>query len=51
MIEVKYNYHSHTYRCGHASRCSDEDYVLEAIEHGYKKYGFSDHVSVHPIFY
>lgn len=51
MIKVNYNYHGHTYRCGHASNISDEDYVLEAINHGYKKYGFSDHVSVYPIFY
>ena len=37
-----YNYHTHTYRCGHAYG-SDEDYVLAAIEAGYKVLGFSDH--------
>lgn len=38
-----YNYHSHTYRCGHA-RGQDEEYVLRAIDGGYKLLGFSDHV-------
>ncbi len=44
IIKMKqiYNYHTHTYRCGHASG-SDEDYVLAAIEAGYKVLGFSDH--------
>ena len=37
-----YNYHTHTARCGHASG-SDEEYVLAAIEAGYKVLGFSDH--------
>ena len=38
-----YNYHTHTYRCGHASG-EDEEYVLRAIADGYKVLGFSDHV-------
>lgn len=37
-----YNYHTHTYRCGHASG-TDEEYVLAAIETGFKVLGFSDH--------
>ena len=37
-----FNYHTHTYRCGHANG-TDEDYVLAAIEAGYKILGFSDH--------
>ncbi len=37
------NYHSHTFRCGHAYG-SDENYVLEAMRHGFKAIGFSDHV-------
>ena len=37
-----YNYHTHTYRCGHASG-TDEEYVLAAIEAGFKVLGFSDH--------
>lgn len=36
------NYHTHTKRCGHATG-EDEEYVLEAIAHGYKHLGFSDH--------
>lgn len=37
------NYHTHTHRCGHAIG-EDEEYVLEAIGHGFKKLGFSDHI-------
>ena len=37
------NYHTHTYRCNHAVG-SEEEYVLAAIEAGYKQLGFSDHV-------
>lgn len=36
------NYHTHTYRCGHA-RGEDRRYVEEAIEAGIKILGFSDH--------
>lgn len=43
MHTIKYNYHTHTKRCGHASG-EDEEYVLKAIELGYKELGFSDHV-------
>ena len=38
----KTNYHSHTYRCNHASG-KDEQYVLSAIDVGFEIYGFSDH--------
>lgn len=38
----KCNYHTHTYRCKHASQ-TDEDYVLEAIKAGYDVLGFADH--------
>lgn len=38
-----YNYHTHTKRCRHAYR-EDEEYVLKAIEGGYKDLGFSDHI-------
>lgn len=37
-----FNYHGHTKRCGHASG-EDEEYVIEAIQNGYKRIGFSDH--------
>jgi len=37
-----YIYHCHTSRCGHAQG-SDEEYVLKAIENGYKVLCFTDH--------
>ncbi len=37
------NYHTHTWRCGHAIG-SDEEYVLAAIKAGIKVLGFSDHI-------
>ena len=37
------NYHTHTYRCGHAIG-SEEDMVLSAIKLGIKELGFSEHV-------
>lgn len=36
------NYHTHTMRCGHATG-KDEEYVLAAIEAGWKVLGFTDH--------
>ena len=40
----KFNYHSHTYRCGHADLdMKDEDYIKEYIEMGFKKIAFTDH--------
>ena len=42
-MKLDYTFHSHTYRCGHATG-DIEDYVLKAIEHGYRYYGVSDHV-------
>lgn len=51
MEDKKYNYHSHTYRCGHAAEVPDNVYLNSAIENGYDKYGITDHVPVHPIFY
>lgn len=39
-----FNYHTHTYRCGHADNSmSDEDYVKEFIKKGFKKIAFTDH--------
>ncbi len=40
---MKYNYHTHTYRCNHASG-TDEEMVIAAIENGIEELGFSDHV-------
>jgi histidinol-phosphatase (PHP family) len=42
---MKANYHTHTYRCGHASG-QDEQYVKAAIDAGLKIIGFSDHMPV-----
>ena len=40
----KFNYHTHTYRCGHADdNMMDEDYVKEFINKGFKKIAFTDH--------
>ena len=39
---MDYNYHTHTYRCGHASG-TEEEYIKRAIECGIKYMGFSDH--------
>ena len=41
---MDYNFHTHTYRCGHADG-EDEEYVLRAIECGVKHMGFSDHAA------
>lgn len=38
-----YNYHTHTYKCGHA-KGEIEDYITRAIEYGVKFMGFSDHM-------
>lgn len=40
---MKFNLHTHTARCGHATG-NDEEYVLQAIEHGFTDLGFSCHV-------
>ena len=39
---MKANYHTHTKRCGHATGTMEE-YIINAIEAGYKVLGFSDH--------
>ena len=41
----KYNFHSHTTRCGHAQG-TDEEYVIAAIKEGFRYYGMSDHVMI-----
>lgn len=51
MYKLNYNYHSHTFRCGHAKDVYDRQYVGEAIVNRYEKYGISDHVPVYPLFY
>ena len=39
---MRTSYHTHTFRCNHASG-TEEEYVLRAIEAGVSKLGFSDH--------
>ena len=39
---MKFNYHTHTYLCRHATGLT-EDYVKVALEHGFKVLGMSDH--------
>ncbi len=39
---MKYNYHTHTFRCFHA-KGSDEEFVKAAIEAGFDEIGFADH--------
>ncbi len=40
-----FNYHTHTYRCRHADySMTDEDYVKEFINKGFKKIAFTDHM-------
>lgn len=39
-----FNYHQHTYRCGHGDlEAKDEDYIKEYLEYGLKKVAFTDH--------
>lgn len=39
----KFNYHTHTYRCGHAEVISDEEFVKTFIEKGFTKIAFMNH--------
>lgn len=40
----KFNYHTHTYRCGHADLdYTDEEYIIDLIKMGFKKMAFTDH--------
>lgn len=42
MKKHNFNYHGHTYLCGHAGG-TPVDYVNEAIKHNYKTIGISEH--------
>ncbi len=42
-MPMLYNYHTHTYRCGHADGAV-EDYIKRAIDCGVTDLGFSDHM-------
>ena len=47
---MKTNYHTHTYRCGHALKCLDEEYVIKAIENNYSELGFTEHAMFSDIY-
>lgn len=47
---MKTNYHTHTFRCGHAKNFLDEEYVLSAIQNGFNELGFSDHAMFSDIY-
>lgn len=40
---MNYNYHTHTYRCNHATG-TPEEYIKIALKNGIKYMGFSDHI-------
>ncbi len=40
---MNYNYHTHTFRCNHATG-TEEEYILRAIENGIEYMGFSEHI-------
>jgi histidinol-phosphatase (PHP family) len=42
-MNMKTNYHAHTYRCGHAEP-DERAYVEAAIKGGFRIFGFADHV-------
>ena len=41
---MKANYHTHTYRCLHATDIEDQQYVIQAINAGFDVLAFTDHV-------
>ena len=41
---IKYNFHNHTYRCGHAKMCKDIEYIKIYNDMNFKQIGFSDHM-------
>ena len=42
--QCNYNFHTHTFRCGHASYESEEEYIDLYIKNNFKTIGFSDHM-------
>ena len=42
--QYNYNFHTHTFRCGHASWENEEEYINKYIENGFNIVGFSDHM-------
>lgn len=45
VFKIDYNYHTHTFRCRHASG-TPEEYIKQAIQNGVKRMGFSEHIPV-----
>lgn len=44
-MKARANYHTHTWRCGHATGTARE-YVEAAIAHGFERIGFSEHMPI-----
>jgi histidinol-phosphatase (PHP family) len=44
------NYHTHTKRCGHSGNFEDEEYVISAINNGFKELGFTEHAMFSDIY-
>ena len=42
--QCNYNFHTHTFRCGHASYENEEEYIDLYIKNNFKTIGFSDHM-------
>ena len=42
FAKIDYNYHTHTYRCGHAFG-TEREYIESALKAGITDMGFSDH--------
>ncbi|MBE6567654.1 MAG: PHP domain-containing protein [Ruminococcaceae bacterium] len=42
LAKMDYNYHTHTYRCGHADG-TEREYIEAALSVGIREMGFSDH--------
>ena len=42
LLNLQYNFHTHTYRCSHATG-TEREYIERAISGGIKNMGFSDH--------
>ena len=41
---MDYNYHTHTFRCGHAAG-TEREYIETALKNGILRMGFSDHIA------
>lgn len=49
MIKEDFNFHTHTFRCGHAFG-KEEEYIKAAIDKNIRVLGFSDHMPYYPLF-